>query len=338
MTIAPEREAAPRLSYREDLGTVGFSTWLIIGLFLDGWAHNHERPETFFTPWHAVFYSGFVAVAAWMWTRYRRHGGVPEGYGLGFLGVVLFAVGGVADMAWHLVFGVEVRLEALLSPTHLLLFASGLLILSSPLRAAWSDTSEDAPFLPALLSITLVTSTVSFFLMEFSPFLTQAASGNAYRFFATPYSSYLTREVELEGFASILLATLVLLGPTLLLLRRWRPPAGSLTLLFTVVAVLTSALQGFDGVRTVLAAVAGGMAADLVVGALEGVRVATRMRVVGFAVPLVTWLVYFAVLALTSGVAWSVEFWAGITVMAALAGLGLAVLMTLEPPPATPTR
>ena len=338
MTIAPQREAAPRLSYREDLATVGFGAWLIVGLFLDGWAHNHQRPETFFTPWHGVFYTGFVAVAVWMWTRYRRHGGVPAGYGLGLLGVVLFAVGGVADMTWHLVFGVEVRLEALLSPTHLLLFASGLLILSSPFRAAWTDPSPDAPFLPALLSITLVTSVVSFFLMEFSPFLTEAASGDAYRFFATPYSSYLTREVELEGFASILLATLVLLGPTLLLLRRWRPPGGSLTLLFTAVAVLTSALEGFDRFGTVLAAVAGGVAADLLVRALWDAAVATRMRVVGFVVPLVTWLAYFAVLALTSGVAWSVEFWAGITVMASLAGLGLAVLMTFEAPAAIPTR
>ncbi len=39
--------------------------WGIGGLFLDGWAHsNVPQLETFFTPWHAVLYSGYLAVAA----------------------------------------------------------------------------------------------------------------------------------------------------------------------------------------------------------------------------------------------------------------------------------
>ena len=41
-----------------------FATWLIVGIFVDGWAHNNDKPETFFTPWHALFYSGFLATAA----------------------------------------------------------------------------------------------------------------------------------------------------------------------------------------------------------------------------------------------------------------------------------
>ena len=36
--------------------------WLLVGLYLDGWAHNNipELIETFFTPWHAVLYSGYA--------------------------------------------------------------------------------------------------------------------------------------------------------------------------------------------------------------------------------------------------------------------------------------
>ncbi|MEA2241717.1 MAG: hypothetical protein QOD24_1273, partial [Solirubrobacteraceae bacterium] len=67
-----------RMTPRGDLVTIALATWLIAGLFLDGWAHN-TRPslETFFTPWHAVFYSGFVAVALWIgWlARSRREPG-----------------------------------------------------------------------------------------------------------------------------------------------------------------------------------------------------------------------------------------------------------------------
>ena len=47
-----------RLSSRESLAFTVFSLWAVTGLFLDGWSHNHHRPETFFTPWHAVLYSG----------------------------------------------------------------------------------------------------------------------------------------------------------------------------------------------------------------------------------------------------------------------------------------
>jgi hypothetical protein len=40
--------------------------WTVIwGGYVDGWAHNHLATtlESFFTPWHAAFYSGFMAVA-----------------------------------------------------------------------------------------------------------------------------------------------------------------------------------------------------------------------------------------------------------------------------------
>ena len=37
------------------------SAWLVGGFFLDGWAHTHGKvDQSFFTPWHAVLYSGHV--------------------------------------------------------------------------------------------------------------------------------------------------------------------------------------------------------------------------------------------------------------------------------------
>jgi hypothetical protein len=321
---------------------VAFSTWLIVGLFVDGWAHNNDKPESFFTPWHGLFYSGFAATALWMWSRYQRRGAVPEGYGLGFAGLGLFGVGGLADMVWHLVFGVEVDIEALLSPTHLLLFASGLLIVSSPLRAAMSDPDDElAPpmsrFLPALLSTTIVTATVAFFFMEFSPFITDAMRAEPYRFAAQldRGGGWLADELQLEGLAAILLNTVILMGTTLMLLRRWRVPMGSLTLLFGAVALLESSLWGFEMGETALAGVVAGFAADLLVQRLQpAVSTATVLRVVGFLAPVVLWSAYFGALALVYSVGWSVELWAGVTVMSGLAGLGLAVLMTLPVPPA----
>src|ERR1700730_4474518 len=38
--------------------------WFFVGVYLDSWAHLHiAKLETFFTPWHAVLYSGFLVVA-----------------------------------------------------------------------------------------------------------------------------------------------------------------------------------------------------------------------------------------------------------------------------------
>jgi len=40
------------------------SAWLVGGAFIDGWAHTHGKVDTtFFTRWHAAFYTGFLAVA-----------------------------------------------------------------------------------------------------------------------------------------------------------------------------------------------------------------------------------------------------------------------------------
>jgi hypothetical protein len=97
-----------RMSWAEDLVTLVLAACLVGGLFLDGWAHN-TRPqlETFFTPWHAVFYSGFAAVAIWIgWSVWSRRA-VPAGYGPALAGVVIFLVSGAGDMSWHLAFGIE---------------------------------------------------------------------------------------------------------------------------------------------------------------------------------------------------------------------------------------
>jgi hypothetical protein len=60
--------------------------WLVGGLFVDGWAHNtRPRLESFFTPWHGLFYSGFAAAAGWIcwqvWSRRRAAGAWRDGSG-----------------------------------------------------------------------------------------------------------------------------------------------------------------------------------------------------------------------------------------------------------------
>jgi hypothetical protein len=90
-----------------DAVTMLLGTWLLVGLVVDGWAHsNLQALESFFTPWHGLFYSGFVATAGWVLataTRLRRAerpglAAFPARYGLAVVGVIVFAVGGAGDL------------------------------------------------------------------------------------------------------------------------------------------------------------------------------------------------------------------------------------------------
>src|SRR5438045_4043398 len=115
--------------------------WLLAGIYLDGWAHNHIHVETFFTPWHAVLYSGFLANAiyfALVMLRGRRtgnswRGAVPSGYSFAALGVLLFGISGIGDLIWHSIFGIEVSVSAGFSPPHLGIMVGTGLIVSGPL-------------------------------------------------------------------------------------------------------------------------------------------------------------------------------------------------------------
>src|SRR3712207_6778724 len=98
------------------------------------------------------------------------HAGVtpPAGYGLSFGGGVVFLAGGLLDMLWHLLFGIEANIEALLSPAHLLLALGATLLISGPLRAGWQRPAvvrgaRWSEVLPALLSLTLVLALFAFF-------------------------------------------------------------------------------------------------------------------------------------------------------------------------------
>jgi len=52
---------------------LALGTWLIVGAYVDAWAHHHLSFETFFTPWHALLYSGLAANAAFFGAWFELH-------------------------------------------------------------------------------------------------------------------------------------------------------------------------------------------------------------------------------------------------------------------------
>lgn len=328
----------PPLTGRDRLVAVVFGLWMVIGLFLDGWAHDNSKPESFFTPWHGVLYSGFAAAAGAALLVARRsvtaerswRETLPVGHGLTLGALVAFAVGAAGDGVWHETLGIEVGVEALLSPTHLLLLAGGLVALSAPFRAAWA-LDESAPsmrtFAPTVLALVLLTALVGFFLLYLSPFLNDAAGTR----FARPPgvahdhpSSDVGELKQLLGIASILMTSVLFAVPAHLLLRRWRPPAGAFTLFFGSLTFLFVALNEFGQPSVLLAGLAAGVVIDVLAG-----RVAPSAAVaLGVTV---MWLAYFGLYQIAEGgVAWTAELWTGTTVLAGLLVGGIGLLS--QPP------
>jgi hypothetical protein len=269
--VEPEAGAVrPVASDRTDIVTVVLGTWFTVGLLLDAWAHNNKPDlETFFTPWHAVFYSGFAATAAWIaWTvRDGLRGGrfdvraVPVGYASSAVAVVGFALAGGGDLAWHTAFGVEQEISILFSPTHVGLVASMLVIVSTPVRAMWADRSlAPAPglrrLLPAVLSVALATTLVLLFL--------QYANAETLRPRAIMVGLSNVDEGDTARLVtSMAMTNLVLVAPLLTLARRWVLPFGTATLLAIVTGALSAAVGGLRDPEPIAGIVVAAVAVDV---------------------------------------------------------------------------
>jgi hypothetical protein len=333
--------ARPRAHWGDDLAAAALGTWVVGGLFLDGWAHvNQPGLETFFSPWHGVFYTGFVVATVVMARLVARHqqgrfdpGRVPAGYGLGLVGVAMFVAGGVADGTWHTLFGVETGVAALLSPSHLLLLSGGLLMLTSPIRSAWSAPdlpARAAPrrLLPALWTTALTTAVLLFFFQYLSAFVTRAPA-------MAEAAGTLGLLTTVAGVASVLVTNLIVLAPVLLLTRRWRLPFGAVTLIVVTGALGVTALRELAHGALVPAMLAGGLATDLLAGRLRPrPDRPAAFRAFATLAPLPLWGAWLAGYALAYGVAWPPELWAGVLGMAMLSGLALSVLVLPPPLPA----
>lgn len=337
---APSRGHRLPLSPHDQLLAALFGLWMVIGLFLDGWAHDNQKPESFFTPWHGVLYSGFsgaAILAVHRAVRDRVPGlqlrlTMPQGHGLTLAALGVFALAAGGDLTWHEVLGIEVGLEALLSPTHLLLMVSGLVALSAPVRAAWTEPEEAPPmrtFLPVALATTLLTALVAFFLSFFSPFSNDAGGTVFDRLPGQlhDHPSTSVRELQqLVGVGSILLMSVVLAGAAAFLLRRWRVPTGTFTLLFGLVVLLFVGTDEFAHPLVVLAGLVAGATGDLLMR-----RRLPAAVICGVAVA-VLWLAYFALYALDEGsVAWAAELWAGSSFFGAALAAGIGLLVTPLP-------
>jgi len=325
---------------RFDLIVALLASWFVIGLYLDGWAHNHGRvDETFFTPYHAVLYSGYAAVGAFLIIAHFRNvnrgyawlRALPKGYMLSLVGVVIFGIAGAADMLWHEAFGFEEDLEQLLSPSHLALASGAFLFLTGPVRATWrrSRASGWGDLLPVLLALSIIMSLLTFFIQYASPF-DNATNLIGFR----PGRAWIVDHV---GITSAMMYTGILIATLLFTMRRFRLPFGAVTFMVSINVGLMYWLHSYDDSEYLLLLALGpivGLIGDaLIYFTRPSSKNTIALRVFGFAMPFVFMLTYMLLTAQIGvnlwnrGLWWEIHMWLGVPFSAGIGGLFLSYLL-----------
>ena len=317
-----------------DVGATLGAAWLIGGVYLDGWAHNTQLPDSFWTPWHGALYSGYGVLAAFLAVVVLRaiasgasfRDAIPNGYGPSVVGVFVFGIGGVFDMLWHTFLGIERNLDVLFSPSHLMLAIGIVLLVSGPLRSVWRRGAIARPSVDALIalaSIAMVLLILTFMFQFATPFaFTPATPGDA-------------RNGELgqiRALFGVLTFTAILVSLLLLAVREGVLLPGSVTALLVLDALALLAMRSNGQIpqREVIlsTALVGGIAGDLMLWRLRPAidRVAA-IRIFATALPAILFGWYFGAIALHIGTWWTAAALAGMGILAALTGLLISYLI-----------
>jgi len=326
-------------AWTRDLITSLISTWIIVGVYIDGWAHTNlrDRIEDFFTPWHAIFYTGLAAFFGWLGVlllTLRRPGDSPQavfgrlpvGYKAGAIGAAIFAAGGAADMFWHTLIGIETSIDALLSPPHLVLLTGVLLMATTAWRSQRVVSATQTA--PELISLASVVAICAFFLNYLSPFRWAAPT-----FEFRPYQA---EDIVIMWIGGIIVTTALFLVPLLWQLRDGRYKLGTLSIFVASTGLAITYAMSMGTPKDVL--LAGVIGAT--VGALVVEVMIDRMpwRTWRYGLPILTgaagfiiWSGQLIAYSATSQVLWPATLWLGVLLLGAGAGAAIGAVLWRQP-------
>lgn len=318
-----------------DLVVSVLTLWIACGFFLDAWAHGHVPVETFFTPYHAVFYSGMLALFIVLGI-YAVRGRLPECYRYPLLGVPIFIASGFGDLAWHHFLGIEEGVDALLSPTHQGLGLGVFFISTAPILSALRDRGQSRGLLARLPLVFALATWLE--LVHFGTayaFDPAAGSTNAPPPVGAFTPDYLTAIAlgyykTSMGVAVVLFQSAVMAGFALFAGTRFALPPGALTLMYLLGNVAAAAAftnQTPLLVTVLVMSLAAGAAGDIIVARLRpSPERIVAYRVLGTAVPVVYFATYFIVTAAFDRLWWDWNVTLGAIIWAGVIGFGLTLL------------
>ncbi len=302
---------------------LGACFWLLIGVSLDAWAHSHIRLDSFWTPWHAVLYSGLLATGLVLPGAIfinRRNGlswreAIPAGYEISVLGIIGSFIGGLGDMAWHILFGVEQNIDAAFSPTHIALMLFFGFVLAGPFHALYTNSNKSSRVL-MLLSYSL--------LLTYWLIISQTAGLYTSLWLVnTPKSDGTGQALAVVSYV---IQGTFLAGLTMYLIRRWKPFFGFFLLALTI-SELPLAMMRNNFLILLIGAFSGLLidcAYRIIRPSLTSVE---RFRIFIASVPAIWLLTYTAVLWIIYGTVWSTHLLIGSVVVAAIMSWLLSGLM-----------
>lgn len=347
-------------SARERWTLVAASVWLIVGLQLDAFAHaTIPDLESFWTPWHAVMYSGIAACGlTLLWLLRSRLPEVvtyrsllretPRALRLPAVGMGSLLVGGGIDTLWHNLFGIEKGLEIFFSPSHYFIIAGMVLVAAGPVLMLAASTSAAERTVRGADAVLMVVSAglASIPLHIYSNHATaleEPMLGTG----AVEPDTFSLDALMMHGYVG---STVLLLVPLVVLARRWRLPAGAPTALVAIPTLAMGvALGQFEApwlpITVVVAAAVVEVLARAAAPLVERVAPDARWALLGFAAPVLVWgAVLAAGAVLGGGVSWNLHMTTGVVVMAGIAGALTAFAVrritaaptVTEPAPAAP--
>jgi hypothetical protein len=307
------------------------SVAFILGAYVD--AFSRLVVPSPLAPWNDVFMdAAWLAVTGFMAVWFARglsrgvawRTALPAGYHLALAGGVVFGLGALADVYYQIAFGFGTGLEALLAPTHLVELAGGGLLVAAPLSQALKDRPERVDW-PIVLSAALTLSTLTF-LTQYAHPLVDLWASHRWNVQVTPWVA------QDLGVVAIQVQVSLLVGVMLLLIRSFRVPLGSLTVLCGLNGLYMAIVSRHP--EMVWVPLLTGVVADVLLLRVRPMDTSpASLRAFAAAVPAIWAILYWvAIVVVEGGTVWSPQLWVGVVLAAALAGFLVSYVAGIRRP------
>lgn len=285
------------------VGIIGFG--FVVAAWVDAWAR--VQPANPIAPWQDLpVYSAWLLLTAFLVAVLGRNladgkdwrTALPPGYHLALVGGLIFGLGAIADVYYQLVSGIAQGIEALLSPTHLIQLVGGSLQVAAPLSQALRERPDRAGW-PVVLAAASTLSALTFFTQFMHPLIDLWPVRGWGPQGLPPWVN------QRLGVGDVLVQVSILIGLVLLLIRSFRLPTGSLTVLLTLNALCLTIVGHHPELLAV--PVLTGLAADAMLPWLRPqLSQAAGLRAFSAAVPALYTILYgVSITFLEGGSLWS---------------------------------
>lgn len=313
-------------SFKFDFYIALMSFIVIIGFTLDFREHRLGKSfeeEGYITLFHSLAFLSFFAILLGVFfvVLYNRFScndkwikTIPKNYGTSIIGIFLFCLSSLTDFIWHIIFGFESGVEAITSPSHILMGIGFVLLIISPLRKIWLKRNlEKKEIYLGVFSFSLIITTIILFTLYSNPIMNLVPTFRA--------SSYASIDLfNLRGITNILIFNIILMASIIMLLRRFTLPIGSITIILTTVSLI-SVFFSHNFVFLPAFVISGVLADIFYYYTQPSIDNIIQLRIFSILLPFVTYSLYYLTIWFEYTINLNIHVWTGSIVTAMISSL-----------------